>query len=326
MKILIIPQLTRVGDLMCATPVFHAIKEKYPDSYVAVLIAGRLVGLLKNNPSIDEIIVYRHANKFGTIKKIREGKFDWSFSLSGTSRSSLIAVLAGIPNRAKITRMPRPLSEFLTDWMIPNKIIYEHHTYLPRRYLDLLQFIGIQNPTEKREIGLNLAAEKKAEKFNGFVGISITAGNKIKEWGDDKFLELARRIKNKFGYEIVFIGGKADEDRIKKLIRDEFLVACDFNLEELPSLIKVLRLYIAVDTGPIYIAHALGTPLIDIIGPVDPNEQPPSDSRSIQVRPPANIKPSSFVMKKPGKTQDHKLAIQSISVEDVFGAVERLLS
>ncbi len=36
-----------------------------------------------------------------------------------------------------------------------------------------------------------------------------------------------------------------------------------------------MHCFISVDTGPIYIAEAFGIPTIDIVGPMDENEQPP---------------------------------------------------
>ena len=313
LKILVIPHLTRIGDLVCATPVFRAIKEKYPDSHLAVLAAGRLKGLLKNNPRVDEIIVYRHYDLLGTIRQIREKNFDWSFVLSGTSVGSVISFLALIPKRAKITRRPRPLSEFLTDWLANYKLRYEHHTYLPRYYLRLLEFIGIKDPEEIKEVFVSEEGERKAEEFlrknnlnpsDFLVGVSATAGNKIKEWGGDKFKRLAEALIQKYEAKVIFIG------------------SANFSLEEFPSLMKRLKLFIAVDTGPIYMVHALKIPLIDIIGPVDPAEQPPKDKRSIQVLPPPYIKPTSFVFKKPGK--DHRKALEAITVDDVLLAVDNL--
>lgn len=312
-RILIIPHLTRIGDLVCATPVFRAIKEKYPDSHLAVLVAGRLEGLLKNNPRVDEIIIYRHYDLLGTIRRIRQGNFDWSFILSGTAVGTIISFLALIPNRAKITRRPRPPSEFFTDWFSNFQFRYEHHTYLPRYYLRLLEFIGIKNPEEIKEVFVSKEGERKAEEFlrksnlaisDFLVGISATAGNKIKEWGEEKFKKLAEELVQRYGAKIIYLG------------------SAGFSLEELPSLIKRLKLFIAVDTGPIYIAHALKIPLIDIIGPVDPAEQPPKDGKSIQVLPPAPIQPTSFVFKKPGK--DHRKALDTIAVENVLEAVDTL--
>ena len=334
-RILIMPHLTRIGDLVCATPVFRAIKEKYPNAYLAVLVAGRVEALVKTNPRIDEIIVYRHNDLWWTIKKIRERRFDWNLSLSGTSMSSVIALLGLIPNIAKITRRSRPLSEFFTDWLATNKLRYPHHVYLPGYYLRLLNFIRINNPKEIKEIFTSKSGEVKANDYfakvgvnehDVVVGMSITAGNKIKEWGDDKFQELVAELKKRYQVQVVFIGSKNDEQRIKKISSPEDAIATNFKLDELPSVLKRLNLFISVDSGPLYIAHALKVPLVDIIGPVDPSEQPPSDERSIQVLPPPYIKPSSFVMKKPGGLEEHKKATASISVEDVVRAVDELIN
>ena len=47
-----------------------------------------------------------------------------------------------------------------------------------------------------------------------------------------------------------------------------FLTTLSKFLLEMPSVIKRLNLYIAVDSGPIYVAHALGVPVIDIDGEI----------------------------------------------------------
>ncbi|MEK7090171.1 MAG: glycosyltransferase family 9 protein, partial [Patescibacteria group bacterium] len=199
--------------------------------------------------------------------------------------------------------------------------------------------LGIQNAEDKKEVFTTVEADRKAEKFlqshgiipgDLLVGVSITAGNKIKEWGDEKFKELAVKIADKYNAKILFRGAKADEERIDKVLvgldAGRFIKEVDFSLEEMPSVIKRLNLYVAVDSGPIYVAHALGVPVIDIIGPVDPGEQPPHDAMAIQVRPPANIKPSSFVFKKPGAPQEHKRAVDSITVDMAVNAASNVLA
>lgn len=331
-KILIIPILTRIGDLVCATPVFRAIKAKYPESYLAVVVTNKIAPLIKNHPRVDEIIIYNTKGIYNTIKTIRRGKFLWSFNLGGTSIGTALSIFGSIPNRVKILKEERPLSEFLTDWMNNFTFLYKNHTYLPRYYLKILEFIGIKDPIEIKEVFTTPEGDKKAEELlrknnlpegDFLVGISITAGNKIKEWGDGKFVQLAKEIVRKYGAKIIFIGNKNDESRIANILRQTgYVGAVDFTLSELPSIIKKLKLYIAVDTGPIYIAHALKVPLIDIVGPVDPREQPPEDKLSVLVGPSSDIHPSSFVFKRPGKVRDHKMALESITVEKVLSAVE----
>lgn len=339
LRVLIIPQLTRIGDLVCATPVFRAIKEKYPGSFLAVLASKKNADIIRNNPHIDEIIIFRNIELLDVIRKIKESVFNWCFCLSGTSFGTLLAVYGLIPNRAKIIKPERPASETLTDWMSNYRLLYRHHTYLPAYYLKMLEFIGVRNAKEIKGVFTTPATEKKATEFlfkNGvnkkdlLVAMSITAGNRIKEWGDDNFKALSEKITENYGTKIVFIGSKKDEQRIDGFIerlknKERFMKAVNFSLEELPSLIKRANLFISVDTGPVYIAHALGVPLIDIVGPCDPNEQPPQDESSILVCPPKEIKPSSFVFKKPGSREEQKKALTSISVADVLAAVDQII-
>lgn len=353
LRIVVLPQLTRIGDLVCATPVFRAIKERYPDAHLAVVTTNKVVGIIRNNPRIDEIIVYKSTDLWGLVRALRRGRFDWSFSLTGTSFGNLIFFAGLVLRRAKLTPSDRTRTEWLTDWMTPQKLLYTHGAYLPRRYLDLLYLLRIEHPREVQEVFVTDAAEARASAYVGehsidekhpLIGISITAGNKIKEWGDARFAELAQRIMARYpSGAVVFLGAPRDSARISALVEDlksaghsmsrenrerpvpTFVAATDLTLDELAAFLKRLDLYIAVDTGPIYIAHALGVPLVDITGPVDPWEQPPHDRKSICVTPPAPFYPSSFVLKRPGQKEAHARAREAISVEMVLVAVEDLL-
>lgn len=338
LRILIIPQLTRIGDLICSTPVFRAIKIKYPYSHLSVLVSNKAIGAIKNNTRIDEFIVYEDYLFCELIKKIKKGNFNWGLSLSGTSISTVLFLFGLIENRVKTIRENRPITEKITDWMNNFKLLYKNHTYLPKHHLDLLKFINIIDPEEKKEIFFSEIGNKKAETFlkennllekDILVGISISAGNKIKEWGDEKFLSLAEMIVNKYNVKIFFIGSEKDKNRIEKLlenkINNNYLIATNFSIEELSSLIKKLSLFISVDTGPLYIANAINIPTINIIGPVDSNEQPPrEDHNTLHILPTKNIKPTSFVFKE-GNKEKSKEAVESIDVKRVFNAVDKLL-
>jgi heptosyltransferase II len=355
LRILVIPHLTRVGDLVCATPVMATIKKKYPESFVAVLVTKKIAPLLLHNPNVDGIVIYRSDRILSVLNKVRKMRFDWSFNLAALSIGTAFSLFGFIPFRAKTIRQGRPFMELLTDWTNNYTLLYRHHTYLPRHYLNLLKFVCIENAEEKKEVFTTLDGDEKVSHFfeqskisndDFVVGISITAGNKIKEWGDEKFAELAKKIVERYHAKIIFIGAEEDETRINSVIGKDYpnfsrltlkgsdtsqtldnlclFKATHFTLEELPSLIKKLSLYIAVDTGPIYIAHALGVPLIDITGPVDVNEQPPQDEKSICVSSPSEIKPSSFVFKRPGSPKEHQHALETITVDMVFDAVRQL--
>lgn len=335
-RVLVIPQLSRIGDIVCSTGVFLNIKENYPDSFLAVLVSKKAVGILKWNPRIDEIILIEDYSFLSLIRKIQKSNFDYGINLSATSKNTCLFVWGHITNRIKTIVENPPITEHLTDWMCNFKLLYKNHTYLPAHHVALLKFLGITNPKDKKEIFLSNSAEEKAKEWQKkfteetkIVGVSITAGNKIKELGDEKFETLINEILKIKDIIVVCIGSKNDRDRIEYLVskinNPKFTAETNWTLEELPSLIKKLSLYIAVDTGPIYIAHALNVPLIDIVGPCDGLEQPPKDEISLQVLPRNNIKPSSFVFKKRGTKEEIANALKETRVEDILEAVNKLL-
>ena len=335
-RILVVPQITRIGDIVCSTPVFYNLKKFYPDCYLVVLVSKKAVGIIKNNKRIDEIIILEEYSKWELIKKIREVKINWAINLSATSTNTCLFVWSYIANRIKTVVETPPPTEVMTDWLANKKLLYKNHTYLPHHHLRLLNFVDINTPEDKKEVWLSPDAEEKARNLreainptHKIIGVSITAGNKIKELGIDKWLDIINDLLKIPKVVILCIGSPKDSELIKNFIKEVNNEKCrevtNFSLEELPSLIKILSLYIAVDTGPIYIAHALGVPLIDIIGPVDPTEQPPSDEKSIQILPNNNIKPSSFVFKRRGTVGDIEAAIRETEVDKIVSAAKQLL-
>lgn len=342
-RILVVPILTRIGDLVCASVVFRAIKKHFPKSHLSVVAGAKAMGIIKNNPRIDQLINFNDIPFKGLLgrgrffKFLGKQKFDYVISLTNAPINNLIAFYSFAPHRIKTIREERSLIERITDMFNSETRLYRDHTFLQAHYLKILEPLGIYEDETIQEVFTSPDGDKKTDTYferNGIekgehvVGICITAGNKIKEWGDERFAELARRIVEKYNMTLVFIGGKGDEERINTVLQklknvraSKCTKAVDFSIEELPSLIKRLTLIIGADTGPIYIAHALNVPLIDILGPIDPTEQPPEDERSILVRPPANIKPSSFVLKNPGKPEEHRRAVEATTVDMVWAAV-----
>ncbi|MDO8510147.1 MAG: glycosyltransferase family 9 protein [bacterium] len=324
---------------------FRAIKTAYPQSKLSVVAANKTIGIIKHNPRIDHLINFNDIpfkgwlGRWRFFRYINRERYDYVISLTNNPLNSLIALSSAAPFRIKTVIPKRSVPELLTDWFNNYRYVYRPGTFLQSHYLLLLEVLHIHTDETKKEVFPTAYGDQKTDDFfiehgisgrNCVIGITPTAGNKIKEWPRDRFVELADELIRREQAKIVFIDAGSNRHIVLEMIplmheRKEAVAATDFTLEELPSLIKRLSLFIAVDTGSIYIAHALGVPLIDIIGPVDPHEQPPSDTRSIQILPPPHIKPSSFVLTPPISGARHEEAVRSITVQNVLKAAEELL-
>lgn len=342
MKIFLIPQLTRIGDIVCSTPVLRAIKTKYPDSFLSVLVSANASGIIKNDPRIDEIIIFEDYEKnfLGLIKKIRGNDFDWGISLSGTALSSLLFFLGLIPRRMKIVRNGRPMAEILTDWMCNIKEKYAKLSYLPAFYLKMLHHMGINYTDARKEVFLGKESVGKIDLFfkkeaiipeDKIVGMSITAGNKIKEWGDEKFEIVAKEIVKRYNAKIVFIGGERDRERIDKLKEKlgggkNYINAAELTLEDLSALMIRFSAFISVDTGPVHIAEALSVALIDILGPVNDIELTPRGEGVRIVKSPFHIPPTIFAFREAGSGELIKKALDLISADMVLNVFHDIVN
>jgi ADP-heptose:LPS heptosyltransferase len=332
-KILVVPQTNRLGDIICATPVISLIHEFNKEIAIDVLVSNQKGSwrIIKNNPFIRDIVFYEDSRY---LSKLRSEKYDACFNLTNNPIPSVITFLALIPRRIKTVVKSPSKSEILTDFLNTKCSLYEHHTHLPAHYIKMLNYLGISNYYTRPTVFLSDEGEKKYSVFensqthgNDFIAISVTAGNKIKELSVEKFAELSERILDEYDLDIVFMGSLADEPVIKKVISlikepgSRVHVVCDCEIDDLPSFISRAECCIAVDTGLIYCAYALGVPTVDVVGPVDVYEQPPRGRMNLVVLPHSPSYPTSFVMRRADSEEQHKKSLELTTVDDIFDAL-----
>jgi ADP-heptose:LPS heptosyltransferase len=162
------------------------------------------------------------------------------------------------------------------------------------------------------------------------IGISPSAGNKIKNWGGDKFAKLADYIYGKYRANIFVVGGPRDEEEVKEMVDNLspetkiINTAGQLNLDELKALISRLNIFVSVDTGPIYIAEAFDVATVDILGPMNAIEQPPVGPRHLVVEIEDRV-PQLHIMDVGSYNEvEARRQTDAISVEMVAKAVDLL--
>lgn len=291
-RTILVIHLAKLGDMVCFTPALHAIRIHRPE--VKVIVLGDAVNkeLLQGSPDLDEYIVFDERRIFSIIQALRSRDIDVAL-VRGTGFVGLVmALLAGIPF-ILTTRLVKGKS-FATktyDWLLPfvSTVEASFGEYMPRQYLKLLEPLDIFESDTQKRLAVSEAASEKAQAFlreHGIesgdlvVGISPSAGNKIKEWPVERFARVADHLIEAYGAKVIIIGGPRDRTLVDNVLKNMkhtmvAIPALGFSIEELKGLISQLKAFISVDTGPIYIAEAFGVPTVDIVGPVDEREQPP---------------------------------------------------
>lgn len=344
-KVLVV-QTSKLGDMVCTTPVFQAIKEKYP--YARVYVLGNPVNqeLLEGLEFIDEYIPFT-SNDAELIKIIRDKHFDAGLLVTPNAKILASLYLAGIPLiiAPQVQNGYSPY-ETLSYKIMSRFIIRMPHVmgnYAPREYLRLLEPLGIFSTDTKKYLDYSTNAKifiedfMKKESMRGasdfIIVISPSAGNRVKLWPAERFAQVADYLYAQYHATILIIGSAGDRDIVSSMLwsLDQKTKVIDttgrLTLDQLKALIAKSNMLIAVDSGPIYIAEAFEVPTIDIIGPINELEQPPISNTHRIVKWDGRKHPELFVMN--ARVYDEAEArkqIESISVENVVRVFDDLYS
>jgi ADP-heptose:LPS heptosyltransferase len=292
-RTVIVMQTAKMGDMVCTTPVFRAIKKFRPD--VRLIVFGNKPSLetLENNADIDERIIIGDFKSL--VNDITKCSADYA-CLMLPDFTTLAALYSAGVRTIVAPDIKRGISTGATrSYKILKKLVmtvpYYEGQYFARQYLRLLEPLGIKTSDTSKHLGFSKAAQNRIEEFLNcndvvrgrdlIVGFSASAGNKIKIWPALYFAKVADYLFSKYRAKLFIIGGSRDKeenDAVMSLLNPETrVINCSeiFNVDELKAVISKLDLFFSVDTGPIYIAEAFDVPTIDIVGPMDEREQPP---------------------------------------------------
>ncbi len=280
-KRILIVRTDRIGDVLLSTPVIKAMRDSYPNAYIAMVISPYAKDIVEGNPYLDEVIIYDKDGKHKSLRRsikfahnLKKKRFDLSLILHPTNRAHLITFFAGIPKRIGYNRK---LGFLLTDKIKHIKQFGEKHEL--EYNLDLVRYLGIEPKDKDLFIPLKPESEVWIEDIFRQEGIKETdkllaihpgASCPSKIWPNERFAEAADRLIEKYGFKVLVVAGPKDikisEAVMRNMQHPAINLAGKTSVSQLASLLKRTQLFISNDSGPVHIAFAAGTPVISIFG------------------------------------------------------------
>lgn len=299
-----------LGDAVMTTPALLRLREKFPEATLALLSPEKLGELWRHHPAVDEVITFGPDQGLPDVaRKLRAGRFDCALVLPNSPRSVLEVFLARIPRRIGYARSWRSFlltqsvparagavpmrkrsqgeikrlatGRSSADRPPPSTAAHQIH-----EYLHLAAALGAS--PEPLVPQLLVTAEEVAaarEKF-GLAGLSaplfgLNPGAEYgpaKRWPVRRFIAAAPHIQARTGCVWLLLGGKNDlalATEIQSALGNgnrppAINVAGQTTLRELMALLKLCRVLLTNDTGPMHIAAALGTPVVVPFGSTSP--------------------------------------------------------
>ena len=114
--------------------------------------------------------------------------------------------------------------------------------------------------------------ERKAIADRLLIGINPGPNWRVKEWDATKWQKLIDRIHSEYAAVVIQFGTtKGDGSSDYQSLTGVQSLVSRLKGEELVALTAICNLIISIDSGPVHVAAAVGTPVIGLFGPLNPN-------------------------------------------------------
>lgn len=297
-------RLDNLGDVLMTTPAMRALKVSAPDRHLTLLGSASGVAAARHVPEIDAAIRYdapwvKHAGAVedadalrrdhALIETLRAGQFDAAVIFTVFSQSALPAAmscrLAGIPLRLAHCR-ENPY-QLLTDW-VPDPDPAQGIRHEVRRQLDLVAAVGARCSDERLSFAPREAEHAEAAQVlveagvdpaQPFVLLHPGASAASRRYPPELFARAADDIAARLDCPLLFGGSGDDEIALveqvrSRMHRDSISVAGRLSLGGYAAAIAAARLLVSNNSGPVHLAAAVGTSVVDLYAQTNPQHTP----------------------------------------------------
>jgi predicted lipopolysaccharide heptosyltransferase III len=332
LKILFI-QLKRIGDLILTTPAIAAVREKFPDAKITLVISREGKALAPAIAGVNKLLVARRGfSGLATVAAIAGGKFDYCVDFTRNDRSAFLVLLSRAKKRIVSFRIKvrsklrtRFYNEFVEHRMRDMHVIDYH--------LALLAPLGISDASREVKLDLPKSARERADELlsannirRNFIIFHPGSARAEKFWDAQRWSDVINHAGDNHDVDFVLTGGPSPLEQthihqIKSKVRHRVAdLSGKTDLLALAALVAKARLLVTVDSAPMHLASASRTPQVILFGPTNPFHWRPQESAALILQGESATPVTQFVPKQP------RFPMNQISTEAVIGAMESLLS
>jgi len=286
----LVVKLRHHGDVLLASPVIAVLKNHAPQAEVDALVYADTADMLSLHPGLAQLqVIDRKWKAAGTLAQaaaewrlfsaLRARRYDLLVHLTDHPRGAWLARLLGCRHAVAPRRQGRAWRRSFTHlYPLPPRG-GRHRVELD---LDALRRIGVQPGEEERRLVLMPGAEAEtrvAELLTSvglvdqpYVHLHPASRWQFKCWTPERTAALVDRLHDRGERVVLTAAPEERELALIAAIRSRTRAqAADLSgkltLKMLAALAARARLFVGVDSAPMHIAAAVGTPVVALFGP-----------------------------------------------------------
>jgi lipopolysaccharide heptosyltransferase II len=220
------------------------------------------------------------------LARLRAGRFDGAVLFTVYSQNPLPAAtlcyLADVPRR--LAHCHENPYQLLTDWVVdPEPTRCTRHEV--RRQLDLVGAIGCTSTDDRLSLRVPAAARARVAHLlrsrelddRPWVLLHPGATAPSRRYPPELFAEAARGLAQAAGCAIVMSGVEGEPglpETLQATIGAEVHALAGLPLDDFAALVAAAPLLVSNNSGPVHVAAAVGTPVVDLYALTNPQHTP----------------------------------------------------
>jgi len=267
--------------VLLASPVLSALKRHLPQAQIDALVYRDTRDMLSGHPALSQLhLVTKRGSlreEWRLLQVLRSRRYDLMVHLTNSARGVWLARVL----RPAVSVAPKHPGRLYRN-SFTHLYAQANARHMVECNLDALRRIGLWPEAADKKLVLvaGADADHAAEKHlrdlglaaGKFIMIHPSSRWQFKCWPEEKVAELALRLAER-GHPLLFTSGPDSQETgmVQRILARLPFPAPSLpgrlTLKELAALTARARLFIGMDSAPMHIAAAVGTPVVVLFGP-----------------------------------------------------------
>ena len=284
-------RLDHIGDIVMSLPALASLHNRYPNARIDVLTQSTNKSIARLVDGVTNIIEYdapghqKHGDRPSgvftlarVLWKLISTKYDMAIDTRGDPYARTFALLSGATTRIGVVPCPYHVDEVsLWGLTLTNAVELKEFRHCAENGLNILSSVGLSGGVPSKTLTINEDLKVLGEAWLTEQGIDkpyavlhMISREIHKNWSPEGMAAVADYLVTRHGMGIIVTGRTTDFDGNEQILsiasHPEAITnaAGTLPLTLLPAILADARIMITVDTGPMHIAAALGTPIISL--------------------------------------------------------------
>jgi lipopolysaccharide heptosyltransferase II len=273
-RVLVI-RFSSLGDILLAAPAVRALRKRFPDAHIDLLVASEYADAAAMIPGPDRILGFDRSLGLRGLLKLRSElsrRYTYLVDLQNSVRSAFLraSTFPTVWAKARRYRFKRwLLVQF--KWNLYGDVIP-----IPIRYLHATETFGAEDDGDGLNLVVPLVATAEADAlienfgFNDHPIALLCPGARhfTKRWPADRWIAVGQQLREE-RFRVVVAGAKAEESLIHSITASipSSVPLVGFPVPTVGAFIRRCKVVVSNDSGLMHLAAGMNVPLVAIFGP-----------------------------------------------------------